>query len=122
MPRGDNHNPITNKNLTQNNPNLTEEQKRAHYSRCGKLSGESKRRLKSLREVDIETTTPEERQKMLMAVKRKAMAGSLSAIKLYLEITGEYKKDVNVNVNGSVNNPFENLTTEELKELLNKEV
>ncbi len=59
----------------------------------GKASGETRRKLKSFRELDAEHTTDEERLMMLEALKVKAKHGNLKAFELYRDTMGMNPKD-----------------------------
>lgn len=61
-------------------------------------SDESKRALKSFREIDTETTTYEEREEMLKAIKLKAKHGNIRAFEVYRDTVGE-RPDAVVEVN-----------------------
>ena len=114
MPRGDN--PNSRKNLIRN-ADLSPKERSERAKKAGIASGVARGSLKSFRELDAETTTPEERQQMLDALKLKAKRGNLRAFEIYRDTIGE-KPENKVNVNGKVENPFEGLTTEELKKLV----
>lgn len=89
-------------------------------ARCGrkggKASGEAKRLLKTFKELDDETTTNEERQKMLERLKLMAMKGNVKAFETYRDTVGLKPKE-NVEVSGELRNPFAGLSDEVLEKL-----
>lgn len=85
MPRGEN--PNSRKNLKPQNTRTKEEQ-REIAKMGGKASGESRRALKTFKELDDEYTTDEERLKMVKVLKQRAMQGNLKALELYRDTMG----------------------------------
>lgn len=82
----------------------------------GKATGEIKRMLKTFRELDADSTTNEERQEMLNALKLKAKRGNIKAFEIYRDTVG-LKPTENVEVSGKLANPYAGLTEAELKKL-----
>lgn len=82
----------------------------------GKASGEARRRLRTFRELDMAKTTEEERNKMMEALKQKAMRGNLKAFEIYRDTVGLKPRD-SVEVYAEISNPYANLTEAELKKL-----
>ena len=107
MPRGANANSKKNLNKGRFNTETAVE--------ANKKSQESKKVLKSFREMDLELTTPEEREEMLANLKRMAKR-NLRALELYMKMTGEKLDEKVVEVKNV--NPYESLTTAELKKLV----
>ena len=81
----------------------TSEQARINGAKGGRASANKKELLKSFRELDVENTSNEERMKMLAKVKQMAERGNLNAIKLYLEIIGEYEININATADMELN-------------------
>lgn len=81
----------------------TSEQARINGAKGGRASANKKKLLKSFRELDVENTSNEERMKMLSKVKQMAERGNLNAIKLYLEIIGEYEININATADMELN-------------------
>lgn len=81
----------------------TSEQARINGAKGGRASANKKKLLKSFRELDVENTSNEERMKMLAKVKQMAERGNLNAIKLYLEIIGEYEININATADMELN-------------------
>ena len=81
----------------------TSEQARINGAKGGRASANTKKLLKSFRELDVENTSNEERMKMLAKVKQMAERGNLNAIKLYLEIIGEYEININATADMELN-------------------
>lgn len=94
----------------------TESERRELAKKAGVASGESRRRLKTFRELDTEHTTDDERQKMLDMLKTKAMHGDLRAFEVYRDTVGMKPKDT-LEVSGELYNPYATLTDAELKKL-----
>lgn len=115
MPKGDN--PNSRKNLKPPSA-YTPEELRARNAKAGRASGVAKRRAKSFREIDAETTTDEEKAAMWAMLKKMAAKGNMKAFELYRDTIGE-KPETAVNVQGSVANPLAGLTEEELRKLAN---
>lgn len=81
----------------------TSEQARINGAKGGRASAKKRALLKSFRELDVENTSNEERMKMLDKVKQMAERGNLNAIKLYLEIIGEYEININATADMELN-------------------
>lgn len=81
----------------------TSEQARINGAKGGRASAKKRAMLKSFRELDVENTSNEERMKMLAKVKQMAERGNLNAIKLYLEIIGEYEININATADMELN-------------------
>ena len=81
----------------------TSEQARINGAKGGRASAKKRAMLKSFRELDVENTSNEERMKMLAKVKQMAERGNLNAIKLYLEIIGEYEININASADMELN-------------------
>ncbi len=86
MPRG--ANPKSRANLAKGKRFSEETARKAQQK-----SLEVKRKLKSFRELDAETTTDEERLAMLEALKVKAKHGNLKAFEIYRDTMGMNPKD-----------------------------
>lgn len=82
MPRGDN--PNSRKNLKR----LSSTEARERGSKGGKASGESRRALKTFKELDDEFTTDEERKQMLEMLKKRAKQGNIKAFETYANYMG----------------------------------
>lgn len=113
MPRG--MNPKSRANLISNSDRTPKERKEL-AEKMGKASGESRRRLKSFRELDAEFTTNSKRKEMLEALIQKAMRGNIRAFEIYRDTVGLKPKE-NVEISGELANPFAGLTDAELKKL-----
>lgn len=124
----------------------TEEEQREIARKGGKASGEARRRKKTMREnLELLLTMPLNKgegadiekgeslkdfakenvtveQAMLIAQVQKAIKGDAEAFEMIRDLIGEKpvdKKEVSASVQNS--NPFEGLTTEELKKLIDDE-
>ena len=84
MPRGEN--PKSRANLIPQNKRTKKEQRKVAQM-GGAASGESRRRLKTLRELDDEYTTDDMRLKMLGGLVARAQRNS-NDLKLYCELMG----------------------------------
>lgn len=138
---------MANKNPTNKTENLTpfnqmpEEQAKAIRSKGGKASQEvrKKRKLmreqaelllslplkdkaakKKLREMGVDAENQDNQMLIVLQLWRRAAAGDLEAMKLLIELMGE-KAATQVSISGELNNPFKDLTTEELKALIASE-
>lgn len=138
---------MANKNPTNKTENLTpfnqmpEEQAKAIQSKGGKASQEvrKKRKLmreqaelllslplkdkaakKKLREMGVDAENQDNQMLIVLQLWRRAAAGDLEAMKLLIELMGE-KAATQVSISGELNNPFKDLTTEELKALIASE-
>lgn len=121
----------------------TSDEARKNGSKGGKASGEARRRRKTMKETleilldmplkggkasDIESIrnfamlkgkniTVE--QALLIAQIQKGLKGDTTAFQVIRDTSGQKPVDeTNVKVSGDVNNPFEGLTTEELKKMI----
>lgn len=83
MPRGSN--PNSRANLRKYG---SEKEPREEGRKGGLKSGETRKLLKSFKELDDEYTTSAERKKMLDALKRRAEAGNLKAFEVYRDTVG----------------------------------
>ena len=106
----------TKKQLANLKPVRSKSEARERGKIGGIASGESRRRLKTFRELDTEHTTDDERQKMLDMLKTKAMHGDLRAFEVYRDTVGMKPKDT-LEVSGELYNPYATLTDAELKKL-----
>ena len=86
MPRGEN--PNSKANLSKGKRFSEETARKAQQK-----SVEVKRQLKTFRELDIETTTDDERKEMLNMLKLKARRGNLKAFEIYRDTMGMNPKD-----------------------------
>lgn len=109
MPKGCNPNSL--KNLKR----FTSADAKINGAKGGKAAASTKRILKTLKQLDMENTTDEERLKMLTALKFKAQKGNLEAFKIYRDLIGE--KPVRA-MDVKFKNPFEGLTTDELRAIV----
>lgn len=112
MPRGEN--PNSQRALAENRAKTMLNGERA--VKAGIASGESRRKLKSFRELDADNTTDDERLKMLDALKLKAKRGNLHAFEIYRDTMGMKPKE-SVEVSSELYNPYAALTEAELKRL-----
>lgn len=131
---------IKTENLTPFNQ-MPEEQAKAIQSKGGKASQEvrKKRKLmreqaelllslplkdkaakKKLREMGVDAENQDNQMLIVLQLWRRAAAGDLEAMKLLIELMGE-KAATQVSISGEINNPFKDLTTEELKALIASE-
>ncbi len=72
---------------------LTSSELRERARKGGIASGEARRQLKTFRELDTEHTTDDEREKMLAALKKRAINGDLRAFEVYRDTMGMNPKD-----------------------------
>lgn len=131
---------IKTENLTPFNQ-MPEEQAKAIQSKGGKASQEvrKKRKLmreqaelllslplkdkeakKKLRKMGVDAENQDNQMLIVLQLWRRAAAGDLEAMKLLIELMGE-KAATQVSISGELNNPFKDLTTEELKALIASE-
>lgn len=82
MPRGDN--PNSRKALLENRNSFNTET----AQEANKKSLESKRKLKTFKELDAENTSDEQRMKMLEMIMRKASMGNIKAFEVYRDTVG----------------------------------
>ena len=87
MPRGEN--PNSKANLKRFSP----KEARENGKKGAKVSAKARRQLKTFRELDIETTTDDERKEMLNMLKLKARRGNLKAFEIYRDTMGMNPKD-----------------------------
>ncbi len=83
----------TEKQLANLKPVRSKSEARERGKLGGIASGESRRKLKSFRELDTENTTDDERLEMLDALKLKAKRGNLHAFEIYRDTMGMKPKD-----------------------------
>ncbi len=83
----------TEKQLANLKPVRSKSEARERGKLGGIASGESRRKLKSFRELDTENTTDDERMEMLDALKLKAKRGNLHAFEIYRDTMGMKPKD-----------------------------
>lgn len=131
---------IKTENLTPFNQ-MPEEQAKAIRSKGGKASQEVQRKRKlmreqaelllslplkdkaakkKMRELGIDADNQDNQMLIVLQLWRRAAAGDLEATKLLIELMGE-KAVTQVSISGELNNPFKDLTTEELKALIASE-
>lgn len=82
MPSGENPNSAANLKP------ITPKEARNLGEKGGIISGRTRRELKTLKELDSDATTNEERKSILDALKARAMAGDLDAIRIYRDSFG----------------------------------
>lgn len=138
---------MANKNPTNKTENLTpfnqmpEEQAKAIRSKGGKASQEKRKQRKlmreqaelllslplkdkaakkKLREMGVDADNQDNQMLIVLQLWRRAAAGDLEATKLLIELMGE-KAATQVSISGELNNPFKDLTNEELKALIASE-
>lgn len=75
---------------------------------------------KKLKELGVELKEQDNQMLIILQLWRRAAGGDLEATKLLMELMGE-KAATQVNISGELNNPFKDLTTEELRELIQSE-
>lgn len=78
----------TEKQLANLKPVRSKSEARERGKLGGIASGESRRKLKSFRELDVDNTTDDERLEMLAALKFKAKRGNLHAFEIYRDTMG----------------------------------
>lgn len=127
-------------NLTPFNQ-MSEEQAKAIQSKGGKASQEKQRKRKLMREqaelllslplkdkaakkkleqMGVDAENQDNQMLIILQLWKRAAAGDLEATKLFIELMGE-KAATQVSISGELNNPFKDLTTEELKALIASE-
>lgn len=138
---------MANKNPTRRIENLKsfnqmpEEQAKAIRSKGGKVCQEKRKQRKlmreqaelllslplkdkaakkKLREMGVDADNQDNQMLIVLQLWRRAAAGDLEATKLLIELMGE-KAATQVSISGELNNPFKDLTTEELKALIASE-
>lgn len=91
-------------------------------SECGKASQRKQKLYKNFKTIAREILDEEEQKKILDSLIRSAKHGGVNSTKLLLQILGELEKEnsTEVVINNTVKNPFENLTEEELRKLIDK--
>ena len=103
-----------------NNSNLrvlTPEQAREIGRKGGLASVEARRKRKTLKEeLLLLLSEGDTQEKMSLSIIREAINGNTKAFEIIRDTIGEKQAD-NVNVNGNINNPYANLSEEELKKL-----
>lgn len=120
---------------------LSEEEQRKIRSMGGKKSVEVRRKKKAMREqaemllslplkspelkarmrkMGIDTDNLDNQMTMLVAIWHKAAKGDISAASFLRDLTGE-KPAEKVEMSGEINNPFKDLSTDELRELIKRE-
>lgn len=131
---------IKTENLTPFNQ-MSEEQAKAIQSKGGKASQEKQRKRKLMREqaelllslplkdkaakkkleqMGVDAENQDNQMLIILQLWKRAAAGDLEATKLLIELMGE-KAATQVSISGELNNPFKDLTTEELKALIASE-
>lgn len=131
---------IKTENLTPFNQ-MPEEQAKAIQSKGGKASQEVQRKRKLMREqaelllslplkdkaakkklkqMGVDADNQDNQMLIVLQLWRRAANGDLEATKLLIELMGE-KAATQVSISGELNNPFKDLTTEELKALIASE-
>lgn len=106
----------TKQQLANLRPVRSKEEARERGRKGGKASGETRRLLKTFRELDDENTTDDERLQMLDKLKLLAKKGNINAFVVYRDTVGLKPKE-NVEISGELKNPYTALTEEELKKL-----
>lgn len=106
----------TKQQLANLRPVRSKEEARERGRKGGKASGETRRLLKTFRELDDENTTDDERLQMLDKLKLLAKKGNINAFVVYRDTVGLKPKE-NVEISGELKNPYAALTEEELKKL-----
>lgn len=119
---------------------LTPSQRRENASKAGKASAEAKKKRKALKEqleillalpvkskelktkiksLGIEDEEINNQMAMTIALYQEALKGNTKAVEIIRDTIGEKPQD-NVKISGELNNPFEGLSTEELRKILNE--
>lgn len=104
-------------------PVRSEREAREKGRKGGIKSGEVRRKRKSLKEellallgAKVDGKTMQE--KISLSLIKEAVQGNVRAYETIRDTIGEKQKE-NINVSGEINNPFSNLSTEELREIVN---
>lgn len=96
---------------------LTEEEQRAIRSKGGKASVKARRERKTLREeLLLLLSKGDTQEKISLSLIKEALDGSTKAFEVIRDTIGEKPKDV-IQHEGEINNPYSNLTEEELRKL-----
>ena len=111
MPRGDNPNSRANLKVIR-----SKEEAREKGRKGGIASGEARAVYKSLNEDLRERCTPERLAKMNERIMALAERGNIKAYEVIRDGLGEKPSD-KVEVKGTINNPLEGLTEDELRKL-----
>lgn len=105
-------------------PVRSEREAREKGRKGGIKSGEVRRKRKSLKEellallgAKVDGKTMQE--KISLSLIKEAVQGNVRAYETIRDTIGEKQKE-NINVSGEINNPFSNLSTEELRKIVNE--
>lgn len=74
---------------------------------------------KKLKELGVDPDNLDNQMLIVLQLWRRAASGDLDAVKLMMDLLGETATQVKIS--GDINNPFKDLTTEELKALIASE-
>ena len=109
---------MNDKNLIHLSKRSPEERKAIQEKgrKANKAKIEARKTLKE--ELLLLLSEKDNQKKMSVALIKEAQSGNTKAFEVIRDTIGEKVTD-NLNVNGSINNPFSGLSTEELRKLIN---
>lgn len=107
------------------NEDLTPKQRRENASKAGKASAKKRAERKTLRDellVLLETKVEDKtmQEKISFSLIQEALEGNVKAFETIRDTIGERPKE-QIHHSGNINNPFADLSTEELRKLIDDE-
>lgn len=101
-------------------PVRTKSEARERGKNGGIKSGEVRKQRKTLKEeLLLLLSEGQTQEKISLSLIQEALEGNTKAYEIIRDTIGEKPQD-NVKISGELNNPFEGLSTEELREILNE--
>lgn len=101
-------------------PVRTKSEARERGKNGGIKSGEVRKQRKTLKEeLLLLLSEGQMQEKISLSLIQEALNGNTKAYEIIRDTIGEKPQD-NVKISGELNNPFEGLSTEELREILNE--
>lgn len=101
-------------------PVRTKSEARERGKNGGIKSGEARKQRKTLKEELLLLLSERQTQKKIsLSLIQEALDGNTKAYEIIRDTIGEKPQD-NVKISGELNNPFEGLSTEELRKILNE--
>lgn len=99
---------------------LAKNVQREIQSKGGKAKAQKEKERKTLKEELLLLLSEGQTQKKIsLSLIQEALDGNTKAYEIIRDTIGEKPRD-NINISGEVNNPFEGLSTEELRKILNE--
>lgn len=100
------------------NEDLTPKQRRENASKAGKASARKRAERKTLKqELLMLLSDGNTQNKISVALIEQAQKGNTKAFEIIRDTIDEKPKD-NIKISGEINNPFEGMTTEELRKIV----